>query len=418
MGKHDEPKRARRLRELNKNKDMLLPRVGGEVDFEFQFVEWHSEVQSGRQNINEVSMPKGAKLIRDVIRDVVSDVLFYAESAHRDKILTSVALQINAFYLTFANKYPESSGNLHVLAHSLGGVVSYDLLCSHFSTASPQIPNLECSPRNLFICGSPLGLFLSIRGGQEESKSNALSGTDKIRIQTISRSGCLGTTRCRNIMHPMDALAYRLEPLLFECRSPGTETPRQESSGWMQQPQDIPYHKGRIHTHKKIGKMLSFGWRRSATGDAPSAAEANDCKEVKQPSISGGFRQGLRGIFRTVRQKGEVTDDTAETNLRGEDALLQAEEPSDGCGSEAESAGEPAGGMGLGPCRNGPEVTPEEDSSALRVDFKLQRSAAESVSDFVTTIRSHRSPPNVHVRWYAMFLLFSALSFPFLASYD
>jgi len=40
----------------------------------------------------------------------------------------------------------------------------------------------------------------------------------------------------------------------------------------------------------------------------------------------------------------------------------------------------------------GVESLPEEKASAsdIRVDFKLQRSAAESVSEFITTIRSHR----------------------------
>ena len=40
-------------------------------------------------------MPHGAKIIKAVMKDVVSDVLFYAESSHRERILASVAQQIN-----------------------------------------------------------------------------------------------------------------------------------------------------------------------------------------------------------------------------------------------------------------------------------------------------------------------------------
>ena len=82
-----------------------------------------------------------------------------------------MAQEINAFHLEFASTYPGSARNLHFIAHSLGGVVAYDLLCAQVngapSTAAAAIPRLTCVPQNLFICGSPLGLFLSIRGGVE-----------------------------------------------------------------------------------------------------------------------------------------------------------------------------------------------------------------------------------------------------------
>ena len=352
-------------------------------------------------------MPKGAKLMKDALRDVVSDVLFYAESTHRDKILNSVALQINAFHLAFATKFPESAENLHILAHSLGGVVAFDLLCAHNSD-SCQIPKLACNPKNLFICGSPLGLFLSIRGGEEVSETTDTTShiiADKVRIKAISRSGYLGTTRCRNILHPMDVLAYRIEPLLFDCPSSPFESPSgQQSSEWMHQPRDIPYHKGRLHTHKRfknIGKMLSKSLSfRSGEGEA-------DCKEgVKQQG--SGFRQGLRGIFRRGLRRGE-TGDTADTSLQGEEALLKAAESGDWCKSELESAVEQIEDTYEEPHQNGPETSPqgeaewqmrkattEEASGRPRIDFQLQRSAAESMSDFITTIRSHRSPCALH----------------------
>ena len=64
------------------------------------------------------------------IYTVVSDVLFYAESAHRDRILASVATQINSFYEEFTRKYPASSGNLHIIAHSVRLVAVAVYVCS------------------------------------------------------------------------------------------------------------------------------------------------------------------------------------------------------------------------------------------------------------------------------------------------
>jgi hypothetical protein len=207
-------------------------------------------VQGTRDFIDEVSMPHGAKIIRAVMKDVVSDGVFYSESYHRDRILTSVAQQINAFHLEFANTYPESGSNLHIIAHSLGGVVAYDLLCAQLHgapiTAAAAIPRLTCVPQNLFICGSPLGLFLSIRGGVEgrgggggggvgvgvgagagagTGGSSKAGGEGGRSIMISSDSGCLGATRCRNVIHPLDVLAYRLEPLLLEASPPSSAAP-------------------------------------------------------------------------------------------------------------------------------------------------------------------------------------------------
>jgi hypothetical protein len=189
----------------------------------------YSEMQDTREFINDISMPDGAKIFKAVMKDVVSDVLFYAESVHRDKILSSVAHQINDFHMQFAQMYPDSAENVHIIAHSLGSVVAFDLLCSHFSrsmpsilspTLSSEIPQLTCAPKNLFVCGSPLGLFLSIRGGARSIAAAASTPSAASFKTLISPStGCLGTTRCRNVIHPLDVLAYRLVrvPLLPIC---------------------------------------------------------------------------------------------------------------------------------------------------------------------------------------------------------
>ena len=186
-------------------------------------------MQDTREFINDISMPDGAKIFKAVMKDVVSDVLFYAESLHRDKILSSVAHQINDFHMQFAQMYPDSAENVHIIAHSLGSVVAFDLLCSHFSrsmpsilspTLSSEIPQLTCAPKNLFVCGSPLGLFLSIRGGARSIAAAASTPSAASFKTLISPStGCLGTTRCRNVIHPLDVLAYRLVrvPLLPIC---------------------------------------------------------------------------------------------------------------------------------------------------------------------------------------------------------
>jgi hypothetical protein len=403
VGKHDEKKRLQRLDELNKNKALLLPRVGGGADdVEFRFVEWHSEVQVDREHIDEVSMPRGAKLMKEVVRDVVSDVLFYAESAHRDKILASIALQINALHYEFSSRHPASALNLHILAHSLGGVVAFDLLSSHYSKSSSHLPELAVDPQNLFICGSPLGLFLSIRSPSRGTSTVAENTHTRSMISPIT--GCLGQTRCRNIIHPLDVLSFRLEPLLeWPSSSIASASPeKRERSTWMHQPRDIPYYKGRPHTHKRlknIGKLLSrslsFG-----KAEAEDPGEPNAGGEAAAPS-GMGFRQGLSSMLRRGLRRGEGRAGPANFNTGGE-AFVQGQtsdtEPLCALGRTPDGRGtsprpsETCEELGENNDSKGVESLPEEKASAsdIRVDFKLQRSAAESVSEFITTIRSHR----------------------------
>ena len=435
VGKHDSVKRTQRMEELARNKELVRKRVGADVeDFVFRFTEWHSEVQSTRDLIGEVSMPHGMAAIKSVLKDVVSDVLFYAEHGHRDRILASISAQINAFHAEFAATHPDSAENLHIIAHSLGGVVAYDLLCMHYarenapSTPAPScaVPPLVCQPKNLFICGSPLGLFLSIRGGG--------NGTDTSSMKPCAispASGCLGATRCRNILHPLDVFAYRLEPLLFgdqltlvsedgSAASPVTARV-QVGQDKLMQPVDVPYWKGRDHTHEKIkniGKVLSSWNYRSGSGETGrefGGDEGGGSKSGKSPTLpgAGGFRQGLKNMLRMKR--GEKGPGEEVKTVDGGLLLASISAPAQ-CSSPAavedeiahrdvgEASADANGGSShmisgsgsLQAVSPGAESTDTDGESegcgGVRVDYKLQRTTAENLSgDFITSIRSHRA---------------------------
>jgi hypothetical protein len=71
-------------------------------------------------------------------------------------------------------------------------VICYDLL-----NKQKNDPDLEFDVENLFLLGSPLGMFLSVYY-QEDFVVNQLPKCKKIY----------------NVFHPSDLIAYRIEPLL------------------------------------------------------------------------------------------------------------------------------------------------------------------------------------------------------------
>ena len=83
-----------------------------------------------------------------------------------------------------------------------------------------RFPHLEFKPQAFFAFGSPIGLFITIRG-----------------IDALEEDFVLPTCPSFfNIFHPLDLVAYRVEPLI----NPDTHKYK---------PMLIPYHKGRKRMH-------------------------------------------------------------------------------------------------------------------------------------------------------------------------
>jgi len=80
-------------------------------------------------------------------------------------------------------------------------------------------PQLEFKVNKFFALGSPIAMFLTIRG-----------------VESLSRDFHLPTCESMlNIFHPFDPVAYRMEPLI----NPSIK----------QKPVLIPHHKGRKRLH-------------------------------------------------------------------------------------------------------------------------------------------------------------------------
>lgn len=249
---------------------------------EFIPVEWRSSLKLDEGTI-ECITPSSVSGLRKVLNTSMMDIMYYTSPFYRYEIIDGVREEMNRLYTMFCTRNPsflEKGGKVSIVAHSLGSVITYDILTlwdielrhlSHDATtgtgflteslqylrsvtsrtsienmetgsegkrkknlrvelanARSQVMKLEAliasevehekhgansssnecpyalrfKVENLFCVGSPLAVFLALRG---------LRPQDDVEDHVLPKSVC---KRLVNIYHPADPVAYRLEPLI------------------------------------------------------------------------------------------------------------------------------------------------------------------------------------------------------------
>lgn len=244
-------------------------------------ISWHNDLHSEESGIDKKlkaitleSIPK----LRNFTNDTVLDVLFYTSPVFCQNIIDAVGKSLNRLYTLFLQRNPDFGGGVSLAGHSLGSLILFDLLCHQKAqpmetensenpdgdkvpalysihpkhrplsrkcsqqinyevgpagTGQPYIayPQLLFNPKKFFALGSPIGMFVTVRG------IDAL-GLD-FKLPT-----CDGFF---NIFHPYDPVAYRIEALV----NPELSHLR---------PVLIPHHKGRKRMHLELKEtMLRVG---------------------------------------------------------------------------------------------------------------------------------------------------------------
>ncbi|KAL5041014.1 hypothetical protein BDW71DRAFT_192627 [Aspergillus fruticulosus] len=169
--------------------------------------------------------PETIPAVRSLISDVILDIPYYL-SHHKPKMIQAVVKEANRVFRLWCKNNPgfQQNGRVHLVAHSLGSAMAVDIL-SHQPTKIPDFnfsstpvhPDIfEFDTKNLFICGSPVGLFLFInkanlspRKGRDKPGSE---GDDRLRgvAGEADTYGCLAVDNLYNIMHTTDPIAYRV----------------------------------------------------------------------------------------------------------------------------------------------------------------------------------------------------------------
>ncbi|DBA00356.1 TPA: hypothetical protein N0F65_000541 [Lagenidium giganteum] len=178
------------------------------VALEMQSVEWHEDLHepTGVDTVFDLICPEGSAGIREFNKETLMDVLYYLSPRYGQLIIDSVTQQLNQKYDIFMEEHPGWDGKVSIFAHSLGSVISYDILthsAGEVSANGVKFPGLEFEVENFFAAGSPVPVMILSRGDLKLNEGQFEAG--------IKMPNC---KRYFNIFHPIDPIAYRIEPLI------------------------------------------------------------------------------------------------------------------------------------------------------------------------------------------------------------
>ncbi|XP_063223047.1 phospholipase DDHD2-like [Bacillus rossius redtenbacheri] len=222
------------------------------------------------------SVPK----LRHFTNHTLTDILFYTSPVYCQVIMDTVGNEINRVYGKFRERNPNFEGEVSLAGHSLGSVILFDLLCNQKAPDSDSEENLTipAEPRRLsqrlrsligkagagqlritypqivfqpkifFAFGSPIALFVTVRGNENLGEEFALPTCPAFF----------------NIFHPFDPVACRVEALV---------NPELASL----EPVLVPHHQGRMRLHlelKEAVRSAGLGLKSRLVDSAQSAWNA------------------------------------------------------------------------------------------------------------------------------------------------
>ncbi|XP_006872426.1 PREDICTED: phospholipase DDHD1 isoform X3 [Chrysochloris asiatica] len=224
---------------------------------EFLPVEWRSKLTLDGDTVDSIT-PDKVRGLRDMLNSSAMDIMYYTSPLYRDELVKGLQQELNRLYSLFCSRNPdfeEQGGKVSIVSHSLGCVITYDIMTGwnpvrlyeqllqkeeelpdeqwmsyekrhlldelyitkrrlreieerlHGLKASSmtQTPALKFKVENFFCMGSPLAVFLALRGIRP--------GNTGSQDHILPREIC---NRLLNIFHPTDPVAYRLEPLILK----------------------------------------------------------------------------------------------------------------------------------------------------------------------------------------------------------
>ena len=323
---------------------------------------------------------EGMAFARSLVSDLALDILLY-QSAYREQICEIVLKETNRIYKLFRERNPDFKGKVHVMGHSLGSAIMFDILCRQKERQAEEPPTRNplrfwpsqdryepTNPKDLafafdvedfYALGSPIGLFQMLKGRKIAarhlpdslpSESPLNPDTDDPffvppphRHATHDRvSSVTGlpfavsspkVKQLYNIFHPSDPIAYRLEPLISKAMS-------------SLKPQALPYTKkgifgtvapqGLTGIGAKVGQSVSGLWSSFSAGIASSLL--NRSLGLTQEDVAALERQqaAVHQANQTSMQSvaGHAPSPAAGTNILGGGVISPVEVVTDAVRAE------------------------------------------------------------------------------------
>ncbi|XP_040923529.1 SEC23-interacting protein isoform X2 [Betta splendens] len=207
---------------------------------------------------------------------------------------------------------------------------------NYFEVGTGQVSvvyhTLDFEPVNFFALGSPIGMFLTVRG------------MEKIE-ETYQLPTCKGFF---NIYHPLDPVAYRIEPMII----PDLEL----------KPVLIPHHKGRKRLHLELKESLS--------------RMGSDLKH--------GFISSLRSAWQTLNDFARAHTSSAQLQAQLAIVANQIEEQEKEVQEEHKVSESPEPQK-----EEEPQVKVGMLNGGNRIDYVLQEKPIESFNEYLFALQSH-----------------------------
>lgn len=126
-------------------------------------VQWRKHLALDVDAVAAGCAPAGSATIRGTMHATAVEVLLYLAPAHARDMICSLVKSLNSQWARFSARHPDFEGSVHVVAHSLGSLLVYDVLC--------QQPELM---RRLAEKGVVVGeASLSLSGGSSSALGSA-----------------------------------------------------------------------------------------------------------------------------------------------------------------------------------------------------------------------------------------------------
>ncbi|XP_078269645.1 SEC23-interacting protein isoform X2 [Rhinoraja longicauda] len=232
----------------------------------------------------------------------------------------------------------EKQGTLkRVLSYGRTATSSVKVHYEHFEAGAGQVSvayhGLDFEPDNFFALGSPVGMFLTVRGLEKIDEN--------YRLPT-----CKGFF---NIYHPLDPVAYRIEPMILTDLDI--------------KPVLVPHHKGRKRLHLELKESLS--------------RMGSDLKQ--------GFISSLKNAWQTLNEFARAHTSSTQLQAELEKVANQIKEEEEKHVEEEQKLVE------------SPESLKDEDSAVkigmlnggYRIDYVLQEKPIESFNEYLFALQSH-----------------------------
>jgi hypothetical protein len=304
---------------------------------------------------------EGMAFARSLVSDLALDILLY-QSAYREQICEIVLKESNRIYNLFKERNPDFKGKVHIMGHSLGSAIMFDILCrqkeriageatsrnplrfwpsqDRYEPVNPKELAFTFDVEDFYALGSPIGLFQMLKGRNIAARHlpNSMPSESPLnpdaddpffspppqrhstddRVSAITGLPFTASSpkvkQLYNIFHPSDPIAYRLEPLISKAMS-------------ALKPQALPYTKkgifgtvapqGLTGIGAKVGQSVSGLWSSFSAGIASSLL--NRSLGLTQEDVAALERQqaAAQQANQSALQHSHVSSPAAGTNIVG-----------------------------------------------------------------------------------------------------